>query len=111
MKQIAHRVHENGPGTAPCHGEAQRMGVTSHTEAVTVVWLAHRLKPPGHPLGIAVSAAGTDLRAAGNRVPGRPRPFDLRNLRHSYQSIRTTPTDPCCIFSFAPRTVLQARYG
>ena len=45
-------------------------------KAGRVAGLAHRLQPVGHPLGIAVLAAGADLGAAGDRVPGHVGPLN-----------------------------------
>src|SRR5262245_22315462 len=43
---------------------------------VDVIRLAHGFKTARHPLGVTMRAARADLVAAGNRIPGRFRPFD-----------------------------------
>ena len=42
----------------------------------------HAAEPLGERLGVAVSAAGADLRAAPDGVPGRVRPLDRGRLCH-----------------------------
>src|SRR5579859_1396456 len=57
-------------------------------ESVGVIGLAHCLEPERHALGVAVLAAGADLGAAGQWIPGCLCPLDSRVLRHGSTSFR-----------------------
>ncbi len=82
MEKIAHGVDEDSPGLLPLEGEVEDMLVDSRPESLRVVLLPHRLEALCHALGVAVLASWAGLGTACDRVPGRPRPFDLRYLPH-----------------------------
>ena len=83
VKEIAHGVDENGAGLFPIERYLQSMRVQGELEAVGIVGAAHRLEAAREAFGVAVFAAGTDLRAAGDGVPSGLSPFNLRVLGHA----------------------------
>jgi len=58
-----------------------------HAETIGVVRASCGLQAKGHAFGVTVLAAGADLRAARDRVPGALRPFDLRSLCHDVRPL------------------------
>lgn len=82
VKKIAHAIHENLTRTPPLKRSVQHVLVEGHIKAVPVIMLTHRLEAIRKPFRIAVLAAGADLCAPGNWVPGGIRPFDMRRGRH-----------------------------
>lgn len=70
VEEIAHRVDKDALRLFPFEGSLQEMLVKRQPEAVAIIRLPHRLQPNRHPLRIAMLAPGTDLRAAGYRIPG-----------------------------------------
>ena len=51
-------------------------------ETVSVAMISHRLQSLRQPFGVAILAAGADLRATRHRIPRRLRPFDVRTISH-----------------------------
>ena len=91
VEQVAHRVDEDHLRLRP----AQRLGKflwdQAEIEPLLVGMPWHAAEPLGESLGIAMSAAGADLGAAADRVPGCVGPFDLGFVAHS-------PL-PCLVYS------------
>jgi len=52
------------------------------TETIRIIWTASGHQPQRHTLSVAVPAADTDLRTAGNRIPSGLGPFYFRVLSH-----------------------------
>lgn len=90
MKEIGHRIHEDAPRLPPPQRNLQRIRLKRQFEGVSVLMNAHGLQPVGHPLGIAMFAARTDLRATRYRIPSSVRPFDRRTLCHGAPKIYLT---------------------
>ena len=86
MEQIAHRVDENDLRPFPFERLFERVFVQAELEAIAIVWLTHGLQAFRHALGIAMFAAGTDLGAARQRVPGGFGPLDSRMFSHGFSS-------------------------
>ena len=76
MEQVAHRVDEDSLRFLPPEREFEGVFVGGELEAVSVVWLSHRLEAFGHAFGVAVPTPGAYLRTAGDGVPRRFGPFD-----------------------------------
>lgn len=77
MKQVAHRVHENPPRRFPRARQIKRVFVQRHSKAPAVAVIPHRSQTQRQAFGIAVLAAGADLRATRHRIPRRLCPFDM----------------------------------
>ena len=85
VEEVAHGVDEDGAGLAPAEGDVQGVGVGGDDgEAVAVFGHTGGVEAFGHPLGVAVLAAGADFVAAGDGVPGGVRPFNFGG-GHNYQ--------------------------
>ena len=82
MEEIAHRVDEDGARLFPSQGKVQTLGPKLEVEPLLKRMTRHAAKPFCKRLGIAVLAARTYLRAAGDWVPGGVGPFDWGVLRH-----------------------------
>jgi hypothetical protein len=52
------------------------------TEAIRIIWTTGGHQPQGHTLSVAVPAADTDLRTAGDWIPSGFGPFDFGVLCH-----------------------------
>ena len=76
MKKVGHRVYENQPGLDPPKGILESCIMHGDFEPTAIFGGTHGTQPMGHPLGVAVLAAITGLRATRYRVPAR-----LRHLR------------------------------
>ena len=63
VKQVTHRIHENGLGLLPSKRQFQHVLLQGELKPVGVIRLAHGLQALRHPLGVAVLAARADLRA------------------------------------------------
>src|SRR5579872_6176131 len=87
VEKIAHRIHENRFLRAPLEWLRQLLGHESQIEALFVRMAWDPSKAFGESFGVAVFAAGADLRAASHRIPGRVGPFNRRVLRH-HRSLR-----------------------
>ena len=77
LKKIAHRVHKHELWGAPKERLCQFRGDQAKVESLLIRMPFDSAKPLRKRLGIAMLAAGTDLRAAANRIPGRVGPFDV----------------------------------
>jgi hypothetical protein len=75
VKQVAHRIDENGAGLAPTQGEFQSIGMQRYVKSIAILGIAHPLETTGQPFRITPFATGTNFAAAGNRIPGSIRPF------------------------------------
>ena len=78
VKQVAHRVDEDHPRFAPPQRLFQPFGAELKIEAILKGVARHATEPLREPFGIAIVAAGTDLRATRDRVPRRVSPFYRR---------------------------------
>ena len=61
VEQVAHRVDEDRLRLLPLERQVEHLRLERELEAVRVVRLPHRLQALGHPLGVAVLAAGLIL--------------------------------------------------
>jgi hypothetical protein len=94
VKKIAHRINKDLPRLTPPQRLLKQIRMQSHIEIVPVTGLPHGMKPSRHPMSITVLTSGTDLRAAGHRIPGCISPFNRRVLGHIYLTeIRTLFAD------------------
>ncbi len=66
VEEVAHRVDEDCLRLLPSQRELEHVRLQRQLEAVAVVRLTHRLQSLRHALGVAVLAAGANLRAAGD---------------------------------------------
>ena len=83
MEQVTHRVQKDTARFAPSERERELIGVECQVEAVAIARVAHRLEPRRETFRVAVFAARADLRAAGDRIPGRVSPLDRALVSHS----------------------------
>ena len=74
MESVTHAVHKHTARLAPMEGLVQPLGMERYLEGAA--------EPFGERLSVAVGAAGRDLGAAGDGVPGVRSPRDVR-LTHS----------------------------
>ena len=82
VEQVAHRVDEDHLRRAPPQRLRELLRDEPQIEALLVRMAWHAAEPLGERLGVAVLAAGADLRAAADRVPRRVGPLDFRVLSH-----------------------------
>ena len=97
VEQVAHRVHEDHPRPAPAQRLLEPLGPQPQVEALLVGVARHAAPALGERLGVAVRAAGRDLRAARHRVPGRLGPLDRAPVSHIATVLRHvlgTPSSP-----------------
>jgi hypothetical protein len=78
MEEIAHAVHEDGPGSSPAKGLFQSICPQSQIEPLFVWVPLNTTEAFCKPQGVTVFAAWRHLIAARNRVPSHFRPFDRR---------------------------------
>ncbi len=76
VKQIAHGVNEDSSRAAPRQGLVQLLRHEPEVETLFERMSGHASEALGERLRVAVRAAGADLGAATDRVPGGIRPFD-----------------------------------
>jgi len=77
LEKVAHRVNEYEFRRAPGERLSKLVGNQLQVEALLVGMALDSAEALGKSFGIAVLAAGADLGAAADRVPGRVGPFDL----------------------------------
>src|SRR5262249_49759193 len=82
VEEVAHAIHEDGPGLLPGQGQAEAVRPDLEVEALFVGMAWDPTESLGKRLGVAVLAPGADLRAACDRVPRGIRPFDRACLAH-----------------------------
>src|SRR5882757_8107705 len=82
MKKIAHRVHENHPGSLPSERLEEPFGPQRQVKACSERMTGDTSKAFREPLGVAIVTTGADLCAAGDRVPGRICPLDSAVVSH-----------------------------
>ena len=58
------------------------MGLQGEPKSIAIIYLSHSPQAFGKTFGIAVLAAGTNLRASRNRVPRCISPFNMRIIGH-----------------------------
>ena len=76
VEKVAHAVHEDRAGLLPCERQFQTLWPKSEVEALLEVVAWNATPALGKNLGIAMLAAGTNLRTTCDRVPGRIRPLN-----------------------------------
>lgn len=76
VKKIAHGVDEDAPGLSPIQRLRQAFGPEREVEAVLKGMPGNAAKPLCEALGVTEVAAARYLRAAGDGIPGRVRPFN-----------------------------------
>jgi len=69
MEKVAHGVDEYHLRQLPPQGQLQHMFLNRQPETVGIVRLPHSLQAERKTLGVAMVAAGANLRAAGYRIP------------------------------------------
>ncbi|CAD5253920.1 hypothetical protein BOSE21B_100047 [Bosea sp. 21B] len=82
VEQVGHRVHEDHLRLPPTEWLLQAFGPERQIESVFERVSRHAAKALREPFRVAVIAAGTDLRAPGDRVPRSVGPLDRCVLRH-----------------------------
>ncbi len=82
VKEIAHGIDEDDARSLPAQRLIERFGMESQAETISILIETHRLEPQRHAFGVAMRAAGTDLIATGERIPGGFSPLDT-GARHS----------------------------
>src|SRR5271163_176885 len=75
VKEIAHRIHENSLRHAPLERDLQLLRHEAKVETLLERMARDAAKPLREGFGVAVLAAGADLGASANRIPGRIGPF------------------------------------
>jgi hypothetical protein len=78
VPQVAHRIHEDHPRLFPRNRD-EEPGLVDHDVLGRVCrrpGLDGMAEPKREAFRVAMSAAGADLRASGDRVPSRVRPLD-----------------------------------
>ena len=83
MEEVGHGVHEDHLRLFPSERQLKPFGPEPQIEPLFKRMSRHTAKPLGKRLRIAMFAPGTDFRAAGDRIPGRVGPFDMRLKTHS----------------------------
>jgi len=76
MEEIGHGVYEHAPGSTPAEWLRHFLGNETKVKTLFVGMAFHSAEPLRKRLGIAVLAAGTDLGATPNGIPGRVCPLD-----------------------------------
>src|SRR5665213_1901976 len=76
VEQVAHRVYEDALRLLPFERLHDALSSERQVEAALERVAGHAAEALRERLGVAVIAAGANLRAAGDGVPGRIRPFD-----------------------------------
>src|SRR4051794_10389342 len=87
MEQVAHAVDEDHLRSLPAEGLGQFLGDEAWVESLLIGMALHPAKALGERLGIAMIAAGRDLRATPYRVPCRVGPFDMGVFAHEYRPL------------------------
>jgi hypothetical protein len=86
VKKVAHRVHENHLRLGPADRVPKLLGYEPQIES-KFEWMAgHTAKPFRERLGVAMRAAGANLRAASHRIPRCIRPLDFGIVTHAQSS-------------------------
>ena len=82
VEQVAHRVDEDPSGCSPAQRLFQLLWHQPEIEALLKGVAGNAAEPLSEGLGIAVLAAGADLRATAYRVPGCVGPLDAGSVAH-----------------------------
>lgn len=82
MEEIAHRVYENHPSTAPAQWLIQALGPEGQVKPVFEGMARHSTEPLGEARGIAVIASSGDLRATCDGVPRSVGPLYCAVISH-----------------------------
>ena len=78
VEEVRHGVHEYHLWLFPPQRHLKPLGPELQIKALFIRMTRHTAEPLGKCLGIAMLATRTDLRAAGDGVPGGVGPFDGR---------------------------------
>jgi hypothetical protein len=78
VKEITHGIHEHESRRPPASRQIEQIILQSNGESVGVTSLTHGLEAQRESLGVAELAAGADLRAACDGIPGCIGPLDRR---------------------------------
>jgi hypothetical protein len=89
VEEIAHAVDEDPSGLTPSKGKIELVWVQRHPESRAVPRIPHGLKTACKTLGVAMLAAGADLRTSGDGIPRGVSPFDRRVITHDEEGITT----------------------
>src|SRR5271157_1890839 len=82
VEQVAHRVHEDHSLARPAKWFGELVGNEAQVESLLIGMPCHSTEPLGERLGVAMSAARTDLGTPTNGVPSCVSPFNLRAVAH-----------------------------
>ena len=80
VEEVAHGVDEDGARLRPAERLVEALGAQLQLEAALVGVAGDAAEALGEGFGVAVGAAGADLGAARDGVPGGVGPLDLRAL-------------------------------
>ena len=88
MEKVTHRIHKNNLRCLPRFWFVEHLGLKGEFKPISILRLSHGLEAFGHAFGITVFAAGTDLCAAGHRIPCRLSPLYCSTLGHVLYLLR-----------------------
>ena len=77
LEKVAHGIHKHEFRRPPGKGFGQLLGNQAQVEPLLIRMTLDPAKALRKRFGIAVLAAGTDLGAAANGIPGCVGPFDV----------------------------------
>lgn len=107
VEQVAGGVHEHAPRTSPPQWLVEAFGSQGHGEPVGVGRGAGEAVRDG--LGVAVVAAGADLVAAGDGVPGGIGPGDAAAITHDAPRRSLSTPMPGCAWRSRTRRSRRVR--